>query len=369
MNVGEILEKIASLQSGGERYFPPGLFPAYRTNSMLGYRRPDTNLFFSVISVFTLQTISRHFTDQKLVDIVENIKGKVVANFPEFRNKDGSGTYNFWRTRPPDHFPNGYLLRHFDHFRLPDDADDTAMVYLTGSPTKEDLLWLKEKLAFHANGTKRRIMNTYPEYSGLSAYSTWFGKNMYIELDACVLSNVLYCLYYYKLPFNQHDQDSLMYIRSVIESGRYQSDPFRCAHQYPRTPLIIYHVARLIAGFDPLILKKIKPGLIETCQSLLEKEVHPMDRILLSTSLLRFGIKPAVVNIGTYTAEDFKGFWFFIAGLLTGVEHRWLYKVARSSFFHMHWECEAHCWALLAEYAALRDINAASDSNIRQRFA
>ncbi len=357
LDVGGILEKIASLQSGGEKYFPPGLFPAYRTNSMLGYRRPDTNLFFSVISVFTLQTISRHFKDPKLVDLVGRIKGKVTANFPDFRNKDGLKTYNFWRTRPADHFPNGFLLRHFDHFRIPDDADDTAMVYLAGSPSREELLWLKDKLASHANGMKRRVRNTYPEYSELSAYSTWFGKNMYIEFDACVLSNVLYCLYHYKLPFNQHDQDSLMYIRSVIESGRYKSEPFRCAHQYPRTPLIIYHVARLIAAYNPLMLKKIKPELIEACLMLLEKEIHPMDRILLSTSLLRFGIKPAAIDIGKYTTRDFKNFWFFIAGMLTGVERRWLYKAARSRFFHMHWECEAHCWTLLAEYAVLRDIN------------
>lgn len=357
MAVGKIVEKIASLQSGGEKYFPPGLFPAYRTNSFLGYRRPDTNLFFSVISAFTLQTISRHIADRKLLDLIEDIKGKVVANFPDFQNKDGLKTYNFWRNNPSGHFPNGYLLRHFDHFRIPDDADDTAMVYLTGAPTKEELSWLKDKLAAHANGTKRKVRNTYPEYSGLNAYSTWFGKDMYIEFDACVLSNVLYCLYYYKLPFNQHDQDSLMYIRSVIESGRYRSEPFRCAHQYPRTSLIIYHVARLIAEFDPLILKKIKPGLIETSQSLLEKDVHPMDRILLSTSLLRFGIKPAPVDIGKYTAAEFEGFWFFIAGMLTGVEHGWFYKAARSRLFHMQWECEAHCWTLLAEYAVLRDIN------------
>ena len=357
LTTGKIFEKIASLQSGGEKYFPPGLFPAYRTNSPAGYRRQDANLFFSVISVFTLQTISRYLTDPDQVSLVKSIREKAVASFPDFQNRDGLKTYNFWRTNPPEHFPGGCLLRHFDHFRLPDDADDTAMVYLTGSPTKEELFWLKEKLAAHANGTKRSIRNTYPEYSGLSAYSTWFGKDMYVEFDACVLSNVLYCLYHYKLPFNQHDHDSLMYIRSVIESGRYKSEPFRCAHHYPRTSLIIYHVARLIAEFDPLILKKIRPGLIETCQSLLEKDIHPMDRVLLSTSLLRFGIKPAPIDIGKYTNREFKGFWFFIAGLLTGLEKKWLYKAARSPLFHIHWECEAHCWVLLAEYAVLRQIN------------
>lgn len=176
---------------------------------------------------------------------------------------------------------------------------------------------------------------------------------MYIELDACVLSNVLYCLYRYKLPFNQHDQDSLLYIRSVIETGRYKTEPFRCAHQYPRTPLIIYHVARLVAAFEPLFLKKIKPELLRTCYELLESPVHPMDRVLLSTSLLRLGENPVPVPVHTYTAKDFQGFWFFIAGLLTAYENPLLYRIAHSKWFHMYWECEAHCWALLAEYTAL----------------
>lgn len=355
MAIGNILDKIVALQSGGEEHFPPGLFPAYRSNRRLGYRRPDTNLFFSAISAFTLQGISPYLSDPRLVELIGDIKSRVVANYPDFRNKDGLETYNFWRTKPSDHFSNGYLFRHFDHFRIPDDADDTSMVYLTGSPRQEELFWLKDKLGRHANGTKQWARNTYAEYAGLRAYSTWFGKKMYVEMDACVLSNLLYCIYHYKLPFNQHDQDSLIYIRSVIESGRYKSEPFRCAHQYPRTPLIIYHVARLMGTFEPLLLRRIKPELIETCQSLLEKDIHPMDRVILSTALLRLGVKPAPVAVENYTREEFEGFWFFIAGLLTAYEYKWIYSIAHSGFFHMYWECEAHCWTLLAEYSALRD--------------
>jgi hypothetical protein len=355
LKISEILDYIAVLQSGGEKYFPPGLFPAYRTNSKLGYHRPDTNIFFSAISAFTLQTIRPLLPDDSLKEKVDQIQKGVVSNYPDFRNKDGLKTYNFWRTRPSDHFSNGYLFRHFEHFRIPDDVDDTAMVYLTTQPKREELLWLKEKLGQHANGSKQWARNIYPEYAKLKAYSTWFGKNMYIELDACVLSNILYCLYYYRLPFNQHDEDSLLFIRSVIESRRYRTDPFRCAHQYPRTPLIIYHVARLMGAFEPLLLNRVKPELIETCQSMLEEDLHPMDRVLLSTSLLRFGLKPPTLDVERYEAKEFAGFWFFIAGLLTAYEYKWIYRLARSEWVHMRWECEAHCWVLLAEYMALRD--------------
>lgn len=355
MGLRNILNHIEALQSGGEEFFPPGLFPSYRVNSRIRYRRPDTNIFFSAISAFTLQSICPLLRDREASEQIESIHRKVVANYPAFQNKDGLKTYNFWRTKPSDHFSNGYIFRHFEHFRIPDDVDDTAMVYLTSNPTSEELLWLKSKLAQHANGTKKWARNTYSEYAKLRAYSTWFGKNMYIELDACVLSNLLYCIYHYKLPFNEHDRDSLLYIRGVIESGRYKSEPFRCAHQYPRTPLIIYHVSRLIGAFEPMLLTRVKNELVETSFRLLSEDLHPMDRVLLSTSLLRLGYNPAPIIVENYTSQDFKGFWFFIAGLLTAYEFSSLYRLADSEWFHMKWECEAHCWVLLAEYLALSE--------------
>lgn len=350
--IDKFIKKIAQEQSSGDRYFPDGLLPAYRSNPHLGYTRPDTTLFFSVISGFTLQSL-RGRVPVESQSLIDRIVEKIKKNCPDFRNKDGLKTYNFWKTRPSRHFPNGYLFRHFEHFRIPDDLDDTAFVYLTENPTEEDLLWLKEKLAQHANGTKQWIKNTYPDYRTLRAYSTWFGKSMYIEFDACVLSNMLYCILHYKLPLNQHDTDSLYYIRSVIETDRYRTEPFRCAHQYPHTALIVYHVARLMAAFSPETLVPIRAKLVADTKVLLEQESHPMYRILLATSLLRLGEVPPRIAVENYNTHDFDGFFFFIAGLLTAYENPVLYKISPWPVFHMYWTCEAHCWTLLAEYEVL----------------
>lgn len=348
----ELIKKIAQKQSNGDRYFSDGLFPAQRSNPYLGYTRPDTTLFFSVIIGFTLQSLRGRVSadSQPLIDA---IVCRIKKNYPDFRNKDGLKTYNFWQTRPSRHFPNGHLFRHFEHFRIPDDLDDTAFVYLTETPTEEELLWLKNKLAQHANGTRQWIKNTYPEYRALRAYSTWFGKNMYVEFDACVLSNILYCIFYHDLPLNQHDTDSLHYIRSIIETDRYRTEPFRCAHQYPHTALIIYHVARLITAFSPEALAPIRAKLVTDAKVLLTNEAHPMYRVLLAISLLRLGEVPPRVAVENYTAHDFDGFFFFIAGLLTAYEHPVLYKISPWPVFHMYWTCEAHCWTLLAEYEVL----------------
>lgn len=350
--IKHFIDKIESLQSQGDKYFPEGIFPAFRDNSIIGYNRPDTTIFFSAIIAFTLQSISDE-ADNETVIKIRNICSKVIQNYPAFQNKDGLKTYNFWKTKPSKHFPNGHIFRHFEHFRIPDDVDDTAFVYLTSDPEEAEIKWLHEKLKLHANGTKHWIRNTYPEYRHLKAYSTWFGKNMYIEFDVCVLSNLLYFVFNSKLLLNEHDNASLSYIKSVIETNRYLDVPFRCAHQYPRTPLIIYHVSRLIAAFNPELLKPVREKLINDTKELLGKTQSPMDRVLLSTSLIRLGVQTERIAVERYTQNDFNGFYFFIAGLLTAYENKLLYNISSHPIFHMHWLCEAHNWTLLAEYETL----------------
>ncbi|MCE7040684.1 hypothetical protein [Dyadobacter sp. CY312] len=346
------ISRIEELQSQGDRYFPSGIFPAFRVNKLIGYKRPDTTIFFSAISAFTLQSL-RGKQEKYIQDKIDEVCERVISNYPDFQNKDGLKTYNFWKTKPSRHFPNGYIFRRYEHFRIPDDIDDTAFVYLTTNPTQEELQWLKDKLALHANGSKQWIRNTYPEYRSLPAYSTWFGKNMYIEFDVSVLCNMLYCICKYELPINRHDEASLQYIRSVIETDRYLTVPFRCAHQYPRTALIIYHVSRFLAEFDPELLSGVKKKLITDTIGLLEKTESKMDRVILSISLMRFGIKPERIPVESFTKDDFKGFYFFIAGLLTAYENPLLYRLSNSPLVHMHWICEAHCWVLLFEYETL----------------
>lgn len=350
--VQQFIDRIRALQSDGNPVFPKGLFPAQRINPLIGYRRDDTTMFFSAIICFTLQSIGRH-ADAATQTVIDGICADITNNYPAFQNKDGLKTYNFWQTRPSKHFPNGHIFRHFEHFRIPDDIDDTAFAYMTTEPTEEELLWLKNKLTLHANGTKQHIRNTYPEYQPLPAYSTWFGKHMYIEFDVSVLSNMLYCILHYRLSWNRHDDASLEYIRSVIATKRYLTEPFRCAHQYPRTPLIIYHVARLIAAFDPPALRGIRAQLIADTQALLALTQSRMDQVLLAGSLTRLGVATGRIPVETFTTADFKGFYFFIAGLLTAYEHPLLYRLSNHPLVHMHWICEAHCWTLLAEYEML----------------
>lgn len=338
-----IIGRIALLQE------KTGLFPSVRSNRWLGYRRSDTNVFFTAITVFTLQQLRRQVAPetQRLID---HIRERAVGAYPAFQNKDGLNTYNFWPTRPSRHFPNGYLFHRFDHFRIPDDIDDTAMVYLTANPSPEIQRWLKSKLGQHANGSQpQRIQNTYPEYRTLRAYSTWFGKHMGVDFDACALSNVLYCIYQYDLPRDQHDTDSLTYLRSIVESGKYVAEPFRCAPHYARPSLIIYHLARLIGAFPIPELAPIRPRLIADAHEELAKATNRIEQMMLATALMRLGESAPAVSLDNLE-PDLNAFHFFIAGLLTAYEQPLLRRFADQLIVQMRWQCEAHSLALVVEY-------------------
>jgi hypothetical protein len=340
-----VIQRIAHLQ------LDEGLFPSVRTQPAIFYRRNDTNVFFTAITVFTLQQV-RPAVSPASQQLIDQIRARAVAAYPRFRNKDGLNTYNFWPTRPSRHFPNGYLFRHFEHFRIPDDIDDTAIVYLTANPTPDDLNELKAKLPRHANRASRQIQTTFEEYRQLRAYSTWFGKNMGIDFDACALSNLLYCIYHYGLPLNQHDTDSLTYLRLVVTSGRYRDQPFRCAPHYARTSLIIYHLARLLAAFDPPELRSIRPRLLADAHLLLQTVTNRVEQLILATSLMRLGTAAPLIDLVSIE-RDFDTFHFFIAGLLTAYEHPVLRPFAEKSLVQMRWQCEAHSWALVAEYVIM----------------
>jgi hypothetical protein len=346
MTIDNLIQKIAHLQDTANRkYFPEGIFESYRSNKYLRYRRPDTNVFFTAITVFTLNNI-KDFLSPASQLLIEQITKKAVKNYDLFKNKDGLNTYNFFQTNPSKHFPHGNILHRFNHFKIPDDIDDTAMIYLTKPHTQEEAKWLQNKLISHSNNHKQQIKNTFPSYKNLKAYSTWFGKDMYIEFDACALSNMIYCQLYFGLELDEHGQDSVKYIQQSILSNQYIEQPFRVAHQYARTPLIMYHVMRLMNKFHIPELEICRAKLEDDILYYLKKgDLSFWDRIVLEISLKNKNI----VEVQNLDDVDMN-YSFFIAGLLTAYENPLLYKLSSSKLFHINWTCKAHSFALLAEW-------------------
>ncbi|PLK46010.1 hypothetical protein [Emticicia sp. TH156] len=365
-SIDSIIQSIASLQSRGDAYFPEGIFPSYRQNPYLRYRRPDNNIFYTATIVFVLNQLKSYLSAANQA-VIETITAKAVNNYPAHQNKDGLGTYNFWQTpkdgRRSGHFSGGYVFHRMEHFRIPDDIDDTALVYLTQPANKKEAGWLKEKLQQHANlspgpARVRQIKNTFSHYKHLRGYSTWFGKNMGIEFDACALCNLMYLFERHRLPYNEYDADTYAYLSGIIEHNEYLKKPFVVARNYATALLIIYHYARLLGDFEVPHLEAYRNKLIEDTLTLLEKHKWGMNRVILQTALLRLsrkghsGFKKAIEQILSEPRVNttFKApFYYFRAALLGAYENPVLRFLAPMAITHMHWECEAHELVLILE--------------------
>ncbi|HMB89404.1 MAG TPA: hypothetical protein VKP65_01065, partial [Rhodothermales bacterium] len=126
-----LVARIAGLQSKGTATYAEGLFPAQRTHRYLRYAVEDDTIFFTALIVYALQNVRDDLSEASQA-LIDTITRKAVANYPRYLNNEGYPMYNFWQTLPEDRFfPNGKLLSRFRKFRLPEDIDTTAYVYLT----------------------------------------------------------------------------------------------------------------------------------------------------------------------------------------------------------------------------------------------
>ncbi|MCY7351201.1 MAG: hypothetical protein LH606_11115 [Cytophagaceae bacterium] len=350
-----LIRRIADAQSDGTPTYRKGLFPNWRRHRWLPYRRADTNVFCTAITLFTLRQIRERLSPEAQ-KIVESITRFGQDTYPAYRNPRGEPTYNNYETRLGGHFQNGTFFHRFRHFKLPDDIDDTALIYLTNpSLDQTDVLTLKELLPNHANGTQRWVKNTLPAYRHLRAYSTWFGQRMNIDLDVCALSNLFLLIFRENLPLNRFDEDSLAFIRQVVLSDEYHHRPFDVSHHYPRPALIFYHVARLLSACDPSQLSGCREKLLIDGPKLLEENLQFFDRVIISTSLLKLGASVPVLTRPIDFENELNRYAFFVGCMLTPFEQpAWLYSLAHYPITHFHWVCPAHSLTLWAEYLSLR---------------
>jgi hypothetical protein len=354
ISVIDQLRFLTDEQSRGDEVYPQGIFPSQRYHPVLPYQREDDNLFFTASIVHILQQLQDALTHDER-ELTNIIIIAATSAYALFRNKDGLDTYNFWKTHPSRHFPNGLLMHRFEHFRIPDDVDDTALVFLTENASKERVLTLREKLKKHANLAYKQAFNPMPKYHHLRCYSTFFGKRMYIEFDVCVLSNLMRLIlqHFNSSDLNEYDHAALEFVTEVICSGEHRSHPFYSAPNYPTTDLILYHVARLL----PLLPEPYK-GRVE---SIVRKDIrdrlktaHGMDRVIIENSAMKLGIEISADRTPiSIESEHGNDFYFFHAGMITAFENRVAQRYAANPLFHLRYKSKALERALLIENMVL----------------
>ena len=349
--INTIFDNIAALQSTGEHHYPPGIFPSQRIHPQLGYVREDNNIFFSSLVIYTLHQILPMLTPAQQSRL-EVMTASVTANYPEYLHKEAPDTFNFWPNHSHGHFPNGWLLHRIPMLALPADTDDTTMIYLT-HPEAMDIGALKNEYQGQYPMEQASSPLTPKAYQDLRAYPTFLGKRMARELDVCVICNVLLLMLRYP-PITKIDEDSITYLERVLDRRDHVHISFDVSPNYANGAIILYHMARLVASYSFDRMENLKALTIGCLQELVQQPLHYMEKLLLTSSLLRLG--QSVPALSTKNVENhFEDFYFFQAGMLTGLQKGYLKKLAARPFFHLKYRCEAYYWTLVLEYMFLLD--------------
>lgn len=312
--IDSLLNVLVSFQvTHSDSNYHVGMFPSQRI--YLSKRKriyEDDNVFFTGLIVWTLKSIRENLSVKNKA-IVDSISAKAINNYYRYQNKDGKPVYNFWQTNPSRHFPNSSYFSSKKKYIIPDDLDDTSIIYLSvGLPDSLKLL-LKKLISENANGQKRSIKNTFRKYKYFSAYSTWFGKSMPVDFDICVHANGLRLVLDNDFKIDKFDSATINLVRQMVVSGTYVKRPAYVSPHYQKPAIIMYHLARLVAAYpQQKDIATLKPILISD----IKKQItwcKGMDRLLLQTSLARLG--EAGNERISVSEKDMEQYYFFVANM------------------------------------------------------
>ncbi len=354
VQIDELILKIKNIQANANpKYWKMGLFPSYRFNKYWLYLRKDNSIFYTALIVKILQEIGP-FLSEKNYAITNEIISNAIGNYTDYENITGIKTYNFYPTKPSKHFGNGFIFKHFKHFQLPDDADDTALIYYTSNPNNIDLNWLKNKLKIHANNGKTQLAGVSGKLNNLKAYSTWFGKKMPIEFDVVVHANILALFIKNNLEFDDNAMASWHFIKDSILSGNYESKPFEVSHNYANSIVIAYFVTPILSKISLPECQLVAITLNEfLLRKLNENALNSIEKAMVSSSLNKLGNCSFIIDNQIVDKRTIENYSLFLAGMLSAYSNKFLQYFAPNPFFHIRWRCEAHNLALLLEAKVL----------------
>ena len=327
--ISRLLQRIDHLQAKDNSVFPKGSIPSYRLYALNKTRyKADINPFFTGLVAFTLQDIKKDLSPTQQLQ-ASTIINNTQTVYPIFQNrKNKRDTYNFWPTEKPQIFPHSGWLNLFNKSRsLPDDLDDTVIILMAQNKSDSTAKAIHAFMQGFTNNENKKIINTFPEYQRIGAYSTWFGVKMPVDFDISVLSNVLYFVQFYNLKWTAADSASLYLIEDMIKTNKHVQFSNYVSPHYATLPNILYHLSRLMSLKPIPSLEQLKPKLIEDTKKALVSATTFMDQVLLSTSLMRWGVQPPAIMIDETKSlidliED-EQFYFFIASMASMLPDPW----------------------------------------------
>jgi len=349
-----LLHEIAGEQLTSDSFYFAGMFPSYRYYGRPnGQMKNDNNVFFTGLIAMTLGELQGYFTGADSL-LCRQIRSKACASFPNFRHTSGRSTYNFWRTNPSMVFPNSGFLNLFKKWHsLPDDIDDTSILLLAMEADVTTACEVQELMKQHANTVSYNIKNTFKKYRRIPAYSTWFGKNMPIDFDACVLTNTLYFMHAYKMADSRTDSATVQLLDSFIRNREYMTHAAYISPHYARSPVLLYHIARLIGRYPIPELVRHRIQLIADARKLLVASNDDMDRIILGTALIWLGDPAPAMNLPAIKTNG--NFVFFVAGFNSLLPDFGKKTFSGFPLISYYYRCPAYNKVLLLQHHLLRN--------------
>ncbi len=352
-----LLERIKILQPKTEAVFPKGIFASYRTYSLNKDRqKADITVFFTALILSTLNSIYPELTVYQQ-SIVNEIKSLAIPATNKFKNQKGRNTYNFWPTDTIQIFPNSGWLNLFNKSQaLPDDLDDTSLLLVALNVDKATAEEVHQLMQQHTSKGQKKANNT--EFKNIEAYSTWFGKKMRVDIDVSVLCNILYFVQKFELKWTAADSASLSVIEKIVAEKKYLT-PFDNISPYYRSPaIVLYHITRLMELRKIPSLEKYREHLINDALNLLQNSTNFIEKVILQTSLLRFGINPPeqkiIINYDIQELIEDESFKFFILDPTAMLPNSIKKPISVISLGKFYYYCPAFNNLLLLENLAWR---------------
>lgn len=351
-------------QKQTEGFYEQGIFRSTRSHSYFPYKRDDNNIFFSVLIALILNRYKTYLRAD-LAEEINQIVLKVLSATQHYKSNLTPGFYNFYLTDGSPHYPNGRILQNHKHFRLADDADDTALIHLLKleyysqkgqqEQVKEECISVLNKLAAHNQSKGDRKEHLPASFRDFSAYGVWCGTPaMPLEYDICVLSNVLCLVFASKKPLRQIDFDSLKIIDRAITTGALTTRPFKWSYTYAHPALIFYHLARLSTYLpkseEYLSIADLKKQVL----AYQTERLSLYHRMLVDIALHKLGKHPSLLDLGIdrlHLVSDNNT--FFYAPMLAGTSLGFLNAFAKAKITWLSFNCKAHTLALAVEYLLL----------------
>ncbi len=320
--ISRLLQRIDDLQPKTDGIFPKGCIPSYRMYALNRDRyKADINVFFTAVTDYTLRDIMNDLSPSQK-EQAKRIIDRSMTVYSKFRNrKKKVEIYNFWPTDTPQIFPYAGLLNVFNKSKsIPEDLDDTVLALMAQMASDSVAKEVHAFMQAYRNRPEKEIRNTFKEYKNTWAYETWFGKKMPTDFDIGLFANVLLFVQKYKLHWTETDSATLNLMVRMIKEKKYLTAANYIAPHYAKLSVILYHVSRLMALKPIPELDKLKPQLIDDAKHALLSADNFMDQVMLSTSLLRWGVSPPDLlpyqaNSLEEMVEDDRGTSFFIANM------------------------------------------------------